>query len=227
MNQYKDRTRDKAFIGAIIQGAKDISGGIINIFRKREMERQQKRQEQIQRTSNAIQQESAANNAQIQNINQYRNDFMDQMMRCGGTVKKACGGKYNNRKKAKLGSALDWASVFLGAGASIGSALDQAAQSKRTQLSNGPTNTTTASTPVINTTGISQMNQQQLQATSPAQIAQQTNSTIIPNKLEPVNIGTNSDNVIGADAIKRYGGNDVIRFMLGGKRRRCWYGKKC
>ena len=91
MIQYRDRQRQKAFIGAIIGAAASIAGGIIK------GNKQKKAQEKAQAEAQAAQDhKDALQNAQALTSAYANQDYVDQYndkltLKCGGRVRRKAG----------------------------------------------------------------------------------------------------------------------------------------
>lgn len=96
MKQYKDRQREKAFLGAIIGAATSIAGGIISGNKKKKaQERAQAEAQAAQNHKDAIQNAQALTSAYANQdyVDQYYNKFT---LKYGGARRKSAFGSWND-----------------------------------------------------------------------------------------------------------------------------------
>lgn len=100
MENIKYRPRKKAFIGAVIGAAASIAGGIIGARkRKKAARREAERQKALKRNEEVIKSTEALN-AGLQGQEEIQDNFMEQYMKYGGSVRNP---KYKDRKKKAIG----------------------------------------------------------------------------------------------------------------------------
>lgn len=214
---YKDRKRQQAFVGAIISAAGALAGGIAGAIKKRkaqkELAEQQKNAAIRQSALNTAQNSADAANQVLDINNDYRQQFANSIMKCGGKRKAKCGGK----KKANLG--IEIATGALSAAGSIASGLSGSSGFSNTANMMG--NAVKQAGEFAKENAIKRNQQKEQQLHKDAIIAMNQNRGVaqyatVPT--QPTNLPTipTSNSVIGDAALGRYGG-----------RRKCKYGRKC
>lgn len=227
MRRYKPRK--KAFIGmAIGAGASILSGIFGGIAKRRQQKKQQQQQERNQIRQNDLEraQQSAGNiNAALENAYEERDAFRDQFMKCGG--------RYRNRKKANFGTIMGEALPGISAG--VGNLLETVIGGDG-QIAQGISYAGNAAAGAIQDS-IRRRNEKRAKTNARLNNPTQLKSEVVgpplgpsaqlPNQLPHMVTATtvynkvpNSSNVVGEGA-------DNMQMLLGGKRRRCRYGKKC
>lgn len=214
---YRNRKRQQAFVGAIISAAGALAGGIAGAVKKRKAQReladQQRRAAIRQSTFNTAQNTADAANQVLDINNDYRQQFANDIMKCGGKRKAKCGG----RKKANLG--IEIATGAISAAGSIASGLT--GNSGFNNAANMIGNAVKEAGEFAKENAIKRNQQKEQQLHENAMTAMNQNRGVaqyaaVPT--QPTNLPTipTSNNVIGDAALGRYGG-----------RRKCKYGRKC
>lgn len=116
MEQYKDRTRKKAFIGAIIGAAGSIAGGIIGARkRKKAAKREAERKAAIERNEKIMESTNSLNES-LQGQDELQENFLNQYMKYGGSVKSS---KYKSRDAKAFGGIGELIGGLMGGASSV------------------------------------------------------------------------------------------------------------
>lgn len=227
-NNY--RHKRKAFLGAIIGAGISTIGNLVGgAIQKRKQEQQRIRQEATERKKTSAQETTSAMNSQLENLNDYRDAFTDQMMKCGG--------RYKSRKKANFGT--EMLNAVPGIIGGIGSIIEGsmggtgAVSSSVSNFAGAATAVTQEAIKKRNEELANKRKEKAASLSTPTQLKSEVVGPALGPSPLPTNIPhmvtattvthgkvPNSSNVVGENA-------DNMQMLFGGKRRRCRYGKKC